>query len=93
MKKTIIVLLLSIITIPIFANGRLDTYKNATLQICDIRLLGCVDRIIMDGKSYLIDIATDGVNTKYKKLVGDLRKHKKLETSLQYIKGLSLIHI
>jgi hypothetical protein len=90
MKKIIMILLVYATVNPLFAKARLETYKNAKLQICDIRLLGCSDRIIIKGKSYLIDIVTDRANTTYKKVVADLRQQKKLEISLKETRGYIL---
>ena len=87
MKKAIVVLLISIITIPVFAKVKHTTYKNVTIKICDEQMMGCANRLIIKNKDYLIDTVTKKANIKYLNVVSDLREQNKLETTLVDVKG------
>jgi len=87
MKKVIIVLLVFAITVLIFAQAKYKTCNNVTLKICDEKLMGCANRLIIKDKQYLIDAGTGKANDKYTAVINNLRAQNKLETTLAYAKG------
>jgi len=87
MKKIIIILLVLAATVLIFAKIKYKTYNNATLRVCNEKLMGCANRLIINDKEYLVDAGTGNTNIKYQSIVNKLREQNKLETTLLYVKG------
>jgi len=94
MKKIIIFLLISTITIPVFAQVKKTkkqikntTHKEVTIKVCDEKLMGCANRLVIKNKEYLIDPITKSANTKYLNVVSESREHNKLEQTLKYVTG------
>jgi hypothetical protein len=87
MKKAIIVLLILVATIPVFAKVKHTTFTNVTIKVCDEKLMGCANRLVIKGKEYLIDPITPSANTKYLNVVSESRDDNKLEQVLKYAKG------
>lgn len=87
MKKMIIVLLVSIIATPVFAKIKHTRYNNVTIKVCDEKLTGCANRLVIKDKEYLIDPVTTNANTKYLNVVSESRDDNKLEQVLKYATG------
>lgn len=87
MKRIIVAFLFFTVALPIFAQEKSQAYKKVKMTICDEKMTGCAERLIIKDKSYLIEATTNAINIKYLNIVSGLRDQNKLETTLPYIKG------
>ncbi len=69
------------------AHTKMKQYDNAVVKICPPHLLGCANRIVVDGREYLVDTVSEEASSKYQEFTKSLRRQKRYEAGPLQVSG------